>query len=102
MANDWVMANDLENLDGAEGRPQPAEGRALVIVNLGYATIMPPSWPEHRAAVGATVLAPVAPVAPVAPRGPPAHRPRYQPSAYQGRTGAVNEQQVRELFFERL
>ena len=50
MANDWVMANDLENLDGAEGRPQPAEGRALVIVDLSHVSIMPPSRPRHRAA----------------------------------------------------
>jgi hypothetical protein len=44
IANDWVMANDLDDLDGAEGGPQ-AEGRALVIVDLRPATIMPPSWP---------------------------------------------------------
>ena len=44
------MANDLDDLDGAEGGPQPAEGRELVIVDLGHSTIMPPSWPEHRAA----------------------------------------------------
>jgi hypothetical protein len=50
------MADDLDDLDEAEGGPQPAEGRELVIVDLGHATIMPPSWPEHRAAavVGAT------------------------------------------------
>ena len=35
---------------GAEGGPQPAEGREPVIVDLGHATIMPPSCPEHRAA----------------------------------------------------
>ena len=44
------MANDLDDLDGAEGGPQPAEGRELVIVDLGHVTIMPPSWPGHRAA----------------------------------------------------
>jgi hypothetical protein len=49
-ANDLVMANDLDDLDGAEGDPQPPQGRELVIVDLGHTTIMPPSWPEHRAA----------------------------------------------------
>jgi hypothetical protein len=44
------MANDLDDLDGAEGGTQPAQGRELVIVDLGHSTIMPPSWPEHRAA----------------------------------------------------
>jgi hypothetical protein len=44
------MANDLDDLDGAEGGPQPAEGRELVIVDLRHPTIMPPPWPEHRAA----------------------------------------------------
>ena len=44
------MTDDLDDLDGADGGPQPAEGRELVIVDLGHATIMPPSWPEHRAA----------------------------------------------------
>jgi hypothetical protein len=44
------MANDLHHLDGAEGGPQPAQGRELVIVDLGHATIMPSPWPEHRAA----------------------------------------------------
>jgi hypothetical protein len=44
------MANDLDDLDGAEGDPQPPQGRELVIVDLGHTTIMPPSWPEHRAA----------------------------------------------------
>jgi hypothetical protein len=43
------MADDLDDLDGAEGDPQPAEGRELVIVDLRHATIMPPPWPEHRA-----------------------------------------------------
>jgi hypothetical protein len=37
------MAEDLDDLDGAEGGPQPAEGRELVIVDLGHPTIMPPS-----------------------------------------------------------
>jgi hypothetical protein len=49
MANDSVMANDLDDLDGVEGGPQPAEGRKLVIVDLRHPTIMPPLWPEHRA-----------------------------------------------------
>ena len=49
------MANDLDDLDGAEGGPQPAEGRELVIVDLGHATIMPPPWPEHGAAALAGV-----------------------------------------------
>jgi len=35
------MANDLDDLDGAEGDPQPAEGRELVIVDLRHTTIMP-------------------------------------------------------------
>jgi hypothetical protein len=38
------MANDLDDLDEAEGGPQPAKGRGLVIVDLGHATMMPPSW----------------------------------------------------------
>ena len=50
-----VGADDLDPLDGAEGGPQPAVGRELVIVDLGYLTIMPPSWPEHRAAALAGV-----------------------------------------------
>jgi hypothetical protein len=49
IANDSVMANDLDDLDGAEGGPQPAEGRELVIVDLRHMTIMPPSRPGHRA-----------------------------------------------------
>jgi hypothetical protein len=44
------MANDLDDLDGAEGGPQPAQDRELVIVGLRHTTIMPPPWPEHRAA----------------------------------------------------
>jgi hypothetical protein len=44
------MANDLDDLDEAEGGPQPAEGRELVIVDLSHTTIMPPPWSEHRAA----------------------------------------------------
>ena len=43
MANDWVMAKDLDDLDGAEGGPQPVEGRELVIVDLRRMTVMPPS-----------------------------------------------------------
>jgi hypothetical protein len=31
--------------DGAEGDPQPAEGRELVNVDLGHIAIMPRSWP---------------------------------------------------------
>jgi hypothetical protein len=50
IANDWVMANNLDDLDGARGGPQPAKGRELVIVYLRHLTIMPPRWPEHRAA----------------------------------------------------
>jgi hypothetical protein len=42
-----VVADDL---DEAEGGPQPAEGRELVIVDLRHQTIMPPPRPEHRAA----------------------------------------------------
>jgi hypothetical protein len=38
------MANDLDDLDGAEVGPQPAQGRELVIVDLRHATIMPPPW----------------------------------------------------------
>jgi len=30
---------------GLEGGPQPAEGRELVITDLGHMTIMPPSRP---------------------------------------------------------
>jgi hypothetical protein len=45
-----VMANDLHDLDGAEGDPQPTQGRELVIVDLRHATIKPPPWPEHGAA----------------------------------------------------
>ena len=50
------MANDLDDLDGAEGGPQPAQGRELVIVDLRHTTIMPPPWPEHRAAALAGAL----------------------------------------------
>jgi hypothetical protein len=45
-----VLANDLDDLDEAEGDPQPAQGHELVIVDLRHATIMPPPWPQHRAA----------------------------------------------------
>ncbi len=56
MANDLVMANDLDDLDEAEGGPQPAEGRELLIVDLGHTTMMPPSALEQGAAapVGVT------------------------------------------------
>ena len=50
-----VMANDLDDLDGAEGGPQPAEGRKLVIIDLRHPTIMPPPRSEHRAAALAGV-----------------------------------------------
>jgi hypothetical protein len=40
-----VVADDLDDLNEAEGGPQPAEGRELVIIDLGHPTIMPPSWP---------------------------------------------------------
>ena len=49
------MADDLDDLDEAEGGPQPPQGRELVIVDLGHRTIMAPSWPEHRAAALAGV-----------------------------------------------
>jgi hypothetical protein len=35
-----VIADDLDYLDGAEGGPQPTEGRQLVIVDLGHTTMM--------------------------------------------------------------
>jgi hypothetical protein len=44
------MANDLDDLDEAEGGPQPPQGRELVVVDLRHPTMMPPSWPGHRAA----------------------------------------------------
>jgi hypothetical protein len=37
-----VVADNLDHLDEAEGGPQPAEGRELVIVDLGHTTMMPP------------------------------------------------------------
>jgi hypothetical protein len=37
----------------AESSPQPPQGRELVIVDLGHVTIMPPPWPERRAATPA-------------------------------------------------
>jgi hypothetical protein len=43
MANDLVMANDLDDLDGADCGPQPPQGRELVIVDLGHMTMMPGS-----------------------------------------------------------
>jgi hypothetical protein len=42
------MANDLDDLDEAEGDPQPAQGRELVIVDLRHATIMP----HHGRSIG--------------------------------------------------
>jgi hypothetical protein len=50
------VADDLDDLDEAEGGTQPAEGRELVIIDLGHATMMPPSWLEHRAAALAGVV----------------------------------------------
>jgi len=49
------MADDLDDLDETKGGPQPAEGRELVIVDLGHVIIMPPSWLEHRSAALAGV-----------------------------------------------
>jgi hypothetical protein len=37
------VADDLDDLDEAEAGPQPAEGRELVIVDLGHTTMMPGS-----------------------------------------------------------
>jgi hypothetical protein len=34
------MANDLDDLDEAEGGPQPPQGRELGIVDLGHETTM--------------------------------------------------------------
>jgi hypothetical protein len=34
------MADDFDDLDEAEGGPQPAEDRKLVIVDLGHRTIV--------------------------------------------------------------
>jgi hypothetical protein len=39
----------------ARHEPQLAEGGELVIVDLRHTTIMPPPWPEHRAAALAGV-----------------------------------------------
>jgi hypothetical protein len=36
-----VVADDLDDVDEPEGGPQPAEGRELVIVDLGHITTMP-------------------------------------------------------------
>jgi hypothetical protein len=41
------MANDLDDLDGAKGDPQPTKGLELVIVDLGHTTIMPRSWMQQ-------------------------------------------------------
>jgi hypothetical protein len=38
-----VVADDLDDLDGAERGPQPAEGGELLIVDLGHVTMMPGS-----------------------------------------------------------
>jgi hypothetical protein len=37
-----VVADDLDDLNGTEGDPQPPQGGELVIVDLRHATIMPP------------------------------------------------------------
>jgi hypothetical protein len=47
-AGSWLMTSTTSM--GAEGGPQPAEGRELVIVDLRHVTIMPPPWPDHWAA----------------------------------------------------
>jgi hypothetical protein len=49
------VAYDLDDLNEAEGGPQPAEGRELVIIDLGHTTMMPPSWLESRAALGGVI-----------------------------------------------
>ena len=45
----WVVADDLDHLDRAEGGRQQPEGRELVIVDLRHATIMPLLWPRQAA-----------------------------------------------------
>jgi hypothetical protein len=35
-----VVADGLDDLDEAKGRPQPPQGRKLVIVDLGHTTMM--------------------------------------------------------------
>jgi hypothetical protein len=37
------VADDLDDLDEAEGGSQPPQGRELVIVDLGHTTMMPGS-----------------------------------------------------------
>jgi hypothetical protein len=51
------VADDLDDLDGAEGGPQPAEGRELVIVDLGHITMMPPppGWRDRAAALAGAI-----------------------------------------------
>jgi hypothetical protein len=39
-----------DDLNKAEGGPQPAEGRELVILDLGHTTMMPPSSLEYGTA----------------------------------------------------
>jgi hypothetical protein len=34
------MANDLDDLDGAEGGSQPPQGRELVIADFGHPSMM--------------------------------------------------------------
>ena len=50
------MANDLDDLDGAEGGPQPAEGSELVTIDLRHPTIMAPPRSDHRAAALAVAV----------------------------------------------
>jgi hypothetical protein len=59
IANDLVMANDLDDLDGAEGNAQPPQGRELAIVDLATQPscrrcrriVGPLPWPKPRGAV---------------------------------------------------
>jgi hypothetical protein len=34
------MADDLDDLDGAKGDPQPPQGREPIIVGVGHPTVM--------------------------------------------------------------
>jgi hypothetical protein len=44
------MTNDLDDLDGARGDPQPAKGRELVIVDLGHLVVIAADRPGRRRA----------------------------------------------------
>jgi hypothetical protein len=44
----WLMTSTTSM--GPKATRSPAEGGELVIVDLRHVTIMPPPWPEHRAA----------------------------------------------------